>query len=172
MQIIKLLPDLLASMLAILGGALIVLMMLHITVDVTSRALFNVSLPGTITIVSSFYMVGAAFLPLAYTEIRKGHVAVEVLHDRLGPSAQRHLGGATDLFGLAIIAMMTHRAWGEALTRLARGSSSMESGIIIPTWPGYFIVFAGLALTTLIMAVQVLRYAAGVVRRTRPGDGS
>ena len=47
-------------------------MMLHITADVVGKFVFNRPLPGTIPIVSQYYMVIAAFLPLAMVEKLSG----------------------------------------------------------------------------------------------------
>lgn len=164
MQAVYRLSDMLAGVMAIIGGVMIVTMMVHVTVDVVARSVFNFPLPGTITIVSSYYMVAAAFLPLAYTELKKGHVAVELFYDRFNTVVQRHLSGFADLLGVVIFGFMAHRALGEAMSRMARGASSMDGSYIIPTWPGYFIVFAGLALTTMIMAIELIKYVDGLIR--------
>ena len=47
----------------LIGGLAIALMMLHITADVVLRFLFSSPPPGTITYVSNYYMVIAAFVP-------------------------------------------------------------------------------------------------------------
>lgn len=164
MQAVYRLSDMLAGAMAIIGGFVIVIMMVHVTIDVFARSFFNFPLSGTITIVSSYYMVAAAFLPFAYTELKKGHVSVELFYDRFTTNVQHHLSGFADLLGVVIFGVMSHRALGEAMSRMARGDSSMDGSYIIPIWPGYFIVFAGLALTTMIMSVQVIKYADSLIR--------
>lgn len=167
MQTLFRFSDILAGVVAIIGGVLIVAMMVHITIDVIARAAFNFPLPGTITIVSSYYMVAAAFLPLAYTELKKGHVAVELFFDRFNTAVQFHLSGFADLLGVVIFGVMSHRALVEALSRMDRGASSMDGSYIIAIWPSYFIVFVGLALTTVIMAIQLIKYFDALLRAKR-----
>ena len=48
----------------VISGLAIALMMIHITLDVVMRNFFNYPLPGTITIVSYYYMAITAFMPL------------------------------------------------------------------------------------------------------------
>ncbi len=56
------------------AGALV--MMLHICAEVVSRNLFGAPIPATVEIVSQYYMVVPAFLPLALLERRRGMVSV------------------------------------------------------------------------------------------------
>ena len=66
MQTLGRLLSYLINAVTVLAGLSVALMMVHITVDVISRYVFNYPLPGTITVVSNFYMVLVAFLPLAF----------------------------------------------------------------------------------------------------------
>ena len=55
-----------------------VLMMLHVTIDVLSRTLFNSPLPGTGEITATYYMIAVAFLPLAWVTLRDEHVTADI----------------------------------------------------------------------------------------------
>ena len=68
-----------ASAYAVIGAISVALMMLHITADVIGKFVFNHPLPGTIPIVSQFYMVFATFLPLAMVERANSHISVEII---------------------------------------------------------------------------------------------
>ncbi|WP_416391404.1 TRAP transporter small permease [Alloalcanivorax xenomutans] len=59
------------NLMTVIGGLAIALMMLHVTADVVGRFVFGTPIPGTITIVSHYYMIVAAFVPLAYAEQKK-----------------------------------------------------------------------------------------------------
>ena len=54
----------LANVLLLFGGILMVLMMLQITLSVLGRYLISQPIPGTLEVVSSYYMVGVVFFPL------------------------------------------------------------------------------------------------------------
>ena len=53
------------SLATLIAGIAIALMMLHVSLDVAFRYLLGAPLPGTLTIVTYYYMVIAAFVPLA-----------------------------------------------------------------------------------------------------------
>jgi hypothetical protein len=57
-----------SNLLLAIGAAIITLMALHVIADVSCRYLLNQPLPGTIEIVSLYYMVAVIYLPLAYVQ--------------------------------------------------------------------------------------------------------
>jgi TRAP-type C4-dicarboxylate transport system permease small subunit len=61
-----------------------VLMMAHITVDVTLRVLFNAPLTGTFEVVANYYMVAVMYLPLAYVSRHEGQIIVELFTRNMG----------------------------------------------------------------------------------------
>ena len=60
-----------STVLAWIGGAALILMMLHIAADVVARYIFNAPLHGTVEIVSAYYMVAVVFLPLGDDRARE-----------------------------------------------------------------------------------------------------
>ena len=53
-------------------------MMVHITIDVIGRVVFNNPFDATIEVVSAYYMVAVSFLPLAYISRHEGQIIVEL----------------------------------------------------------------------------------------------
>lgn len=86
----KLLSRIIDSM-TVISGLAIAVMMVHIVLDVVLRNVFNYPLPGTITIVSYYYMAIAAFMPLAFAEQKSAHISVEVITELMPAGVQRHL---------------------------------------------------------------------------------
>ena len=60
--------DVLTLTLAVIAGVAVVALMLHVTLDVVMRGLFNKPPTGTIVFVSNYYMVLVVCLPLALAE--------------------------------------------------------------------------------------------------------
>jgi TRAP-type C4-dicarboxylate transport system permease small subunit len=159
----------------VLSGLAIALMMIHITADVISRYVFNYPLPGTISIVSNFYMVLAAFLPLAFAEQKSAHISVEVLTERFPGTVQRHLAGWLLLVSAVVFAVVTARGWGEALAKLAINASVVQGDDTIPIWPSYFFIPVGCGLMTLVCAYKFVVYLTGArsgLDAQRAGPGS
>ncbi len=70
--------DIASWILMAIGGVVIILLMLHITADVAGKYFFNTPIIGTLEIVSRYYMVAVVFLPLAFVQIRRQHLTVEM----------------------------------------------------------------------------------------------
>ncbi|MFN3526055.1 MAG: TRAP transporter small permease [Paracoccus sp. (in: a-proteobacteria)] len=138
------------------GAVAVFLMMLHITADVTGKFLFNRPLPGTIPIVAQYYMVVAAFLPLAMVERMTGHISVEILYTHMPRTLRGILTVFATALGIVVFAAMTWATWGEAMKKYAVGSFSYEQGIRVPVWPSYFILPAGTGLLTVVLIWRLL----------------
>jgi TRAP-type C4-dicarboxylate transport system permease small subunit len=149
----------------ILGGLAIVLMMFQITLDVSLRATIGKPLPGTITLVSYYYMIIAAFIPLAYNEMRDSHISVEVLVRRLPGRIQHHLAGWMLLFPMAIFGGLTLRSWQEAMKKFDVGASMVQGDSSFAIWPSYFVLPVSFGLMAVIAAFKFLIYITGAQAR-------
>ena len=158
MRAIKRLLDRINLTLTTLGGLAITLMMVHITLDVLMRFIFNKPLPGTITIVSQYYMLIAVFLPLAYAEQTKSHISVELFTDRMPIRIQQHLAGWIYLASSIMCFIVTARTWGEALGRMAASTSVMQGDFNIIVWPTYFLLPIGFFLFGITLTYKFLHY--------------
>ncbi|HBP70058.1 MAG TPA: TRAP transporter small permease [Alcanivorax sp.] len=147
--------------LTVVGGLAIALMMLHVTLDVVMRSFFNSPLPGTITVVSHYYMIIAAFLPLAFTEQKNSHISVEVFADLLGHHGRRHLTGWTlPLSGLVFVAMAL-QSWHEANAKQGIEASVVQGNTSIPIWPTYYVLPVSFVLLSVVVAYKFLVYLMG-----------
>ncbi len=151
----------LVTLAMIVAGIAVVLMMLHVSLDVLTRPFLSRPLPGTTLIVSDYYMVACAFLPLAYAQAMDGHISMDALAHLAPRRTQYHMAGVALLIAVAVFALLTWTATHDALTKYRINSFSIEFGTRIPTWPSYFLLPAGCALMTLISALRLLEYALG-----------
>ena len=145
----------------IVAGIGVVLMMLHVTADVLTRPFMSRPLPGTTLIVSDYYMVACAFLPLAYAQMTNAHISMDVLAHLAPQKAQYHMAGLALLIACVVFALLTYSASLDAMTKYKINSFAIEFGTRIPTWPSYFLLPIGCALMTLISAIRLLEYVAG-----------
>ncbi|MCB1464104.1 MAG: TRAP transporter small permease [Nitratireductor sp.] len=141
---------------ALIGAACVVLMMVQVTLDVVLKNLLTIRVPFTQALVTRWYMVAAAFMPLGLTEILDRHISVEVLYQMLGPRLRRLLGGAVCLFAAIIAAIITGPLLDEAMKKYHAGAFVTENGEDIAIWGGYFFLPAGFALMTTILLYRVI----------------
>lgn len=143
------------------GMAAIILMMTQITVDVLGKLLFNAPMPATISMVSNYYMVFVAFIPLALAETRNGHISVEVLTEFLPKRTQYHMYSWILLVSAVVFGLFTYKSWQEAVKTYEVGSFLIEQSIKIVIWPSYFILPVGAGMMTLVLVYRWLVYATG-----------
>lgn len=145
----------------VVGLAAVALMMLHITVDVIGKFIFNAPVPATIALVSNYYMVVVAFLALALAERRNGHITVEVLTEFFPRPVQKHLFSWTYLLSAAVFGVFAYRSWLEARTAHESGTFIMEQSTKLITWPSYYLLPIGAGLMTLVLVYRFLVYLTG-----------
>lgn len=138
---------------AMVAGAL---MMLHVTVDVASRTLFNHPLPGTGEITATYYMIAVAFLPLAWVTLRDEHVTADIFVGNL-PAAARHVIAVfVDLLVIVYVSAFVWQSWLSAMARTRRGEVWEILGGYLPVWPTrWFLPIAGAAMI-LVMVFRLL----------------
>ncbi len=139
----------------LVGALAVVLMMVHISVDVVAKYIFGVPMPGTITIVSNYYMIVVAFLPLAFAERRNGHISVEVLTVHMPMPAQRVLNIIGLLFAAAVFGALTWQGWFEAGRARAVGAFEIEQDTKLLTWPARYLLPLGCGIMCITLLAKL-----------------
>jgi TRAP-type C4-dicarboxylate transport system permease small subunit len=142
-------------------AAAIVLMMLQVTLDVAGKNLFNMPVPATLAFVSNYYMVLVSFLPLAVSEVRRSHISVEVVTDRMPIRARHHVIGWTYLFSAATFALLAYVTFGEAVTKQQVAAFMIERDTRVPIWLGYYALPLGFGLMSLTVLYRFFTYITG-----------
>ncbi|MEH6559843.1 MAG: TRAP transporter small permease [Marinobacter sp.] len=149
------------NLMTVIGGLAIALMMLHITLDIASRYLFNSPIPGTISIVSYYYMVIAVFIPLAFAEQKNAHISVEVVTARLPMWMQRNLERLSFLLSTTVFSLLTVRTWEEAEKKRSFGASVIQGSDAIPIWITYYVLPLGCGLMSLVVFYKLMSSCLG-----------
>jgi len=165
MDVLDRLSERTAQFLALVGAIGVLLMMLHVGADIATRNIFGRPIPATNEIVSRYYMVLIAFLPLAWVEQRRGMVTVEVVEGLLGPRLLRASDFLVALLACAVYAVLVYTTWGIAMRGFRSGSSVIVLNFLLPVWPTHFLPPIGFALAACITALRALTVALG---RTLP----
>ena len=145
----------------IIGLISVALMMFHITIDVVGKFAMNEPVPATIALVSSYYMVVIAFIPIAYAETRNSHITVEVLTELFPWRAQLHLYSWSYLISASVYGLLTYRTWNEAVRAHGAGSFIMEQSTKLLVWPSYYLLPIGCGLMTMVLIYRFIIYLTG-----------
>ena len=155
--------DWLASGLALAGAFGVVVMMLHVAVYVISRHVLAAPIPATVEIVSSYYMVMVAFLPLAWAERRGEMITITLFADAFSPGFRGVAAHLVAIITLITYSLLTYTTWLIAAKEFQTGTYVMSLNHAVPTWPGYFALpvgFAAASLTALHRVIMLLVHGA------------
>ncbi|GEO84764.1 MULTISPECIES: TRAP transporter small permease [Alphaproteobacteria] len=149
-------------LIALLASIGIIAMMIHVCADVIWRTVSGRPLPATVEIVSRYYMVFVAFLPLAWVEQRRAMISVEIAEGFMTTPVRVFSDIAVALFSCAVYAVMTWTTWEMALKNYATGTFVMALNQQVPVWPSYFLPpfgFGLAAFATALRGVDIIRGA-------------
>ena len=147
--------------LAFVGGAFLAAMVLLTCGNILLRIVW-VPIPGTFELMGFFGAVTAAFA-LGYTQLRRGHIAVDVLIGRFSRRTRRALDAVNSLVCMIFFAVV---AWqiGLKATVLMRSGEVTET-LRVAYHPFTYGVAVGCGALALV-------FFADLVRAIRPGEGS
>ena len=144
----------LSRLLNIIGVGAMALVMCFIVVDVLMRKLFNRPILGSYEIVE-YGMVVIVFLALAYTQMTKGHISVELIAERFPLRAQAVLEIIVNLIATAF--------WGSIAiagifqTQAQYAKHTVSATLLIPAYPFAFLMAVGCACFALVQLTDVLK---------------
>jgi tripartite ATP-independent transporter DctM subunit len=131
-----------------LGGVFLVAMMVITTLDVIGRYVFNRPVPGANEL-AEFLQVTVVYCGVAYTALKKGHVAVDVLFNRLSRRVQDFLFSFTSFVGTVLFGLI---AWQSVAQSLVFKAATRSSPVLeIPLWPFVLVVAFGSGILSLVL---------------------
>jgi TRAP-type C4-dicarboxylate transport system permease small subunit len=138
------------------GGLLAAfLMMIHVSVDVTGRTVFNHPFAGTTEIVSGWYMVAVAYLPWAWITQTNNHIVAGVF-ERIGSARFAYwLEIVVKIFMLVYVSVFSWQTWVRAVQQTQAGEVWEAAGGFIPIWPSRWMLplAAGLMAAYLVLRI-------------------
>lgn len=143
--------------LLLVGGIAMVLMMMQITADVILRYLGIGSVPGTLEIVSTYYMAAVIFLPIGHLQQRRAHISVDLFTKGLRPRRFAALEAVLFLLAAGYVAALFWTGLQEAVRQTLLGEVWVAAGIDMPVWPTRWLVPAGFGLMLVHLLIQSVR---------------
>ncbi|SFG67622.1 TRAP-type C4-dicarboxylate transport system, small permease component [Palleronia marisminoris] len=143
--------------LSVLGGVCLIGVVAVVTAGVVMRYAFDAPMLGVNEIVE-LSAVALVMSALPYCTQRNGHVAVDVFDTMLGRYG-RFIGDLLSRgIAIAILTILCRRAILKALDAAEWGDAT--NMLQWPLWPYYAVLAAGVALTAVVFAVQVVLLVA------------
>jgi TRAP-type C4-dicarboxylate transport system permease small subunit len=136
-----------------LGMSTVLLLIFFTVSDSLLRNLLNRSIVGTHELIE-FTMAILVFFSLAYTEIEKRHVSIDILYNRLPQRAQAIFHSLAVFFSLTIFSLIT---WQTLLYGIEMWQSRTISPTLnIPIYPFVFVVAFGTGMLCAVLFVNFL----------------
>jgi TRAP-type C4-dicarboxylate transport system permease small subunit len=143
-----------------IAAASIIVMMLLTCADVVLR-FFRHPIPGTYEIVGLLGAVVISF-SLAYTSVKKGHIAVEFLVEKFPRRIQAFINAANDFFGALLFGLIS---WQSALYASdLKVSGEVSLTLQMPIYPYVYGIAMGCGLLCMVLLVEFLKS----LQRIRP----
>lgn len=144
----------LALAVLLVGGVGMLMSMFLGVADIVGTQFLHVPVPGPFEITEST-MVLIVFGALAYAQIRRAHIRVELIYTHVGPRVQAVMDVITDVAALVFFGLMLWQATMEA--EYSYQINERTVGLIrFPLYPARFILAAGTGLLVLRLVLDLI----------------
>ena len=133
-----------------LASFFLILMMVHVGADIFAKLVFNSPIIGTLETVSYYYMVSIVFLPLAFVELRNGHVFVDLIFRNFPLRAQVIIYVLGCLISVSYYSLFCYQTFLDAVKATSEQETVM-SNYLFYVWPSRWTLPIGSA--TLVLAI-------------------
>lgn len=130
--------------LAVIAGALVAVMALHVSADIASRNLLNSPLPGTLEFTNFWWLPSIVFLGLPWVENVKGHIRVSLIIDKLEDKLRSTFNVVAQAVGILIVVVTLYLASISFLSSAEIGEFA-PGAVPIPIWLAKAVMTIGLA---------------------------
>lgn len=138
----------------------VVFLVAIISFDVISRGIFSAPLPG-VPEITRLSLVAVFWLQVAHTLRIGGHLRTTTLLDRMGERSRRTVVVFNALCGCVLLGAIAYWGYFDAVRAWETAEFEGEEPVRVPTWPLWWALTIGAALTSLqylIFAYRGARY--------------
>ena len=144
------------------------LMMLHVTADVTGRFAFSRPIEGTTETVAAYYMVAIAYLPWAWIARHDRHIVAGIF-TRIGSRRfDFWVEIGVKILTTLYVSVFVYRTFLAALDRTRSGEVWLAGTKYLPVWPCRWMLPVSGALMVLYLVLRVASDIAAGPPREAP----
>ncbi len=152
MQVLKSINETLSNIFLWVGGIALVLMTAVSCINMGLR-MIGAPIAGIYDLVCYLGALVAA-LPLAYTQLKKGHIAVDIVSLLFPVRVRRTAVGISYVLGILFFGAAAWKI--TTLANILRKSGELSETLQMPFWPFTYAVAASCALMVLCLILDVL----------------
>ena len=154
MALVSRILERLAFVVLLFGGIGMMGSMFLGTGDVIGTQFLGWPLPGALELTEST-MTLIVFGGLAYAQIRRSHIRVEIVYARVGPRMRAAMGVFAHALGILFFGLLAWQAWGEAAFSI-QIEEATDGLIRFPLYPARIILLSGTVLLVVRLVLDVI----------------
>lgn len=146
---------------AYIAGVTLLIMMLLIFFDVSSRSIFGISIRGTLDITGEYLMVIIIYLSISYTQKHKEHISVELFRNKFGDKVNNVFGIFSNILAIACLSIL---GYSNLLRGIDRFTNDIRSAGILdyPIAPAFFIISIGIFFLIIRLVIDTGQIIKGI----------
>ncbi len=137
------------------GAAAVVAIAVHIAIDIFARVAFNSPIPGTLEVVSNWYMIAAVFIGAWAAQRRNEHISVDIITARLPEASQAIVAVLASLVTLVFLVALIWLGLIEAFHNASIGE--YIGAYRVPIWPARLLVPIGLCAYLVLLVFDTFQ---------------
>jgi C4-dicarboxylate transporter DctQ subunit len=156
--------DRISEGLALAAGTIVLLLTLLITGEVVARKVLNAPL-GFVFELSTYSVIAIVFLPLAFIQAQRRHIAVDLVVSRLSPGKQVVVDMVASVLCLVFCGLLTYKSGEIALKSCEMGLRS-AGRLAMPLFIPQAVVPVGSCVISLQFLLAILRDIRALLSRS------
>ncbi len=138
----------------LVGGIGTIIAMLMGVMEIVGNQIIGIAVPGARELTESV-MVLIVFGALAYAQLRRRHIRVELVYVRMGPKTRAAMDVIADLAALLFFGLLLWQAYREVEFSLMFGEAT-DGLIRFPLWPARIVLAVGTAMLMLQLVLDLI----------------
>ena len=148
----------LSEALALVGGAMMLLVVIMTVVSIVGRQLFDMPIKGDYEITELACGI-AVFLFFPYTHVSRQNIVAEFFTMKLSKRGQARLEGVHDLIFAGVAAFLAWRIFEGLLDKIASAETTIMLGL--PVWWSYVVATVACIVLVLVCLWCAVRFGIG-----------
>lgn len=149
------LMDRIAWCLSIIGAFVLLIMLVVTIADVIADKLLNLPFPGATELVMSIMPISVCAFLLS-VQIKKRHIAIDILINRFGPRARVFLQLLTPPCGIFLFGLLTWLSFPLAIHSVKIGEHT-GGNVGVPMYPAKVMIPVATGLVTIQLIIEMVR---------------
>lgn len=145
----------LATAAQLLGGSVVVVLMIQVTMNALLRRIAGIQIPITLETTQWWYMPAIACAGIATAAVQRGHFEVDLIYESLPVTGRRFLAVFAIALTITLTVAITWFSFVEALDQAAM--RRVESVTNLAIWPIYFLVPLSFAAYAAVLLASLYR---------------